>query len=244
MAEATKSRAAIELAFVTGTDEPEMFRLFGGMSTGQLLDRFARSDPYEAYAALSVLRGIVPKGYRIRPADQQGVMAAGEMLTDQMEPASARAARAALFHPLDEMSVGFIVAARLKQHDAKRNDAMPESRLIDGYPTETFDQHERLGRQAIGRFSRSLSQQSPALAALSAAKAQAAVADAVFVVEGQCLDRWVGGPDLDRLRVEADGYSLTRHGLSADAGRGVRELIRQSLADLHAIRLMVVSEAD
>lgn len=244
MAEATKSRSAIELAFVTDTGEPEMFRLFGGMTTGQLLDRFAGSEPYEAYAALSVLRGIVPKGYRIRPPDQRGVMAAGEMLTDQMVPASARAARAALFHPLDEMSLGFVVAARLHRDDAKRNDAMPESRLIDGYPAETFDQHERLGRQAIGRFARSLSQLSPALAALSPGKAQAAVADAVFVVEGQCLDRWVGGPDLDRLRVEADGYSLTRHGLSADAGRDVRQLVRHSLTDFHVIRLMVVSETD
>lgn len=242
MAGATKSRSAIELAFVTDTGDPEMFRLFGGMTTGQLLDRFARTDPYEAYAALSVLRGIVPKGYRIRPADQRGVMAVGEMLIDQMDPASARSAKAALFHPLDEMSLGFIVAARLQRDEAERHDTMPESRLIDGYPAETFDQHERLGRQAIGRFARSLSRRSPALTSLSPGKAQAAVADAVFVEEGQLLDRWVGGLDFDRLRTEADGYSLTRHGLSAEAGKDVRQLVRYGLADLHVIRRTVVNE--
>lgn len=243
MAAATKSRSAIELAFVTDTAKPEMFRLFGGMTTAQLLDRFAGSDPYEAYAAVSVLRGIVPKAYRIRPPDLRGVMAAGEMLADQMDVASARAAKAALFHPLDEMSLGFIVAARLDRDDIERRDKMPESRLIDSYPSETFDQHERLGRQAIGRFAKSLSRLSPALASLSPGKAQAAVADGVFVVEGQLLDRWLGGLDFDRFRSEADGYSLTRHGLSAGAGRDVRQLVRSSMGDLHVIRRMVVNEA-
>lgn len=241
MAEATKSRSAIELAFVTDTGEPDMLRLFGGMTTGQLLDRFAASDPYEAYAALSVLRGVVPKGSRIRPPDQRGVTTAGEMLTDQMDPASTRAARAALLHPLDEMSLGFVVAARLDRGYAERHDTMPESRLIDSYPVETFDQHERLGRQAISRFARSLSQLSRALASLSPGKALAAVADAVFVVEGQCLDRWVGGADLERLRVEADGYSLTRHGLSAVEGLEVRQLVRERLEELNRHRSAIVS---
>lgn len=243
MAQAIKSRSAIELAFATDTGEPEMFRLFGSMTTGQLLERFGGSDPYEAYTAISVLRGIVPKGYLIRPPDQRGVIAASEMLTDQMDPAAARAARTALLHPLDEMSLGFAVAARLHRDDVDRRDTMPCTALIDGYPAETFDQHERLGRQAIGRFAISLSRLSPALAALSPGKAQAAVADAVFVVEGQCLDRWVGGPDLDRLRIEADGYSLTRHGLSTEAGREVRQLVRSSLASLHSIRDAVAEAA-
>ena len=243
MTTAVKSRSAIELAFVTGTGEPEMFRLFGGMTTSQLLDRFAGSDPYEAYAALSVLRGIVPKAYRIRPPDQRGIAVAREMLTEQMDRDLARAARAALFNPLDEMSLGFVVAARLPQGDTERHDAMPESRLIDGYPAETFDQHERLGRQALGQFARSLSPLSPALASLSPGTARAAVADAVFVVEGQCLDHWLGGHDFDRLRSEADSYSLTRHGLSAEAGRNVRRLVSAALPDLHVSRQSVVDEA-
>lgn len=243
MAQAIKSRSAIELAFVTDTGEPEMFHLFGGMTTEQLLRRFAGSDPYEAYAALSVLRGIVPKAYRIRPPDQHGIIEAGEMLTDKLDPNTARAARAALFHPLDEMSLGFAVAARLHREDVDRYDTIPGTMMIDGYPAETYDQHERLGRQAIGRFARSLSRLSPALASLSPGKAQAAVADAVFVIEGQCLDRWVGGPDFDRLRIEADGYSLTRHGLSTEAGRDIRQLVRSSLASLHAIRDAVAAAA-
>jgi len=240
MATAVKSRSAIELAFVTDTGEPEMFRLFSGMTTGQLLDRFAGSDPYEAYAALSVLRGIVPKAYRIRPPDQWGISVAGEMLNEQMDPDLARAAGAALLNPLDEMSLGFVVAARLNRVDAERRDTMPESMLIDGYPAETFDQHERLGRQAIGTFARSLSGLSPALASLSPGKARAAVADAVFVVEGQCLDRWLGGPDFDRLRSEADGYSLTRHGLSAPEALEVRRAARDRLSELNQQRFKVV----
>ena len=240
MAAALKSRSAIELAFVVETGEPESFRLFGGMTTDQLLDRFGGADPYEAYVALSVLRGIVPKGLSLRPPDQRGITAAGEMLPDQMDPASARAAQVALLRPLDNMSLGFIVAARLHRDDDERYDAMPETMMIDGYPAEAFDQHERLGRQAIGLFTKSLSRVSPALAQLSPGKAHAAVADAVFVVEGQCLDRWTGGTGLDRIRGEADRCSLTRHGLSAEAGMGVRRLVFNSLTSLHEIRSAMV----
>lgn len=243
MATAIKSRSAIELSFVVETGEPEMFRLFGGMTTGQLLDRFAGPDLYEAHGALSVLRGIVPKGYRVRAPDERGVMAAAEMLSDQMDPASARAARAALLHPLDEMNIGFVVTARLPCQDADRYDAMPDTMLIDGFPAEAFDQHERLGRRAIGRFSKSLLRISAALSRLPSGKAQAAVADAVFVEEGQCLDRWKGGDELDRLRVEADGYGLTRHGLSSTEGMEVRRLVRDRLPELHRHRIAVVRDA-
>lgn len=243
MAAALKSRSAIELSFVVETGEPEMFRSFGGMTTGQLLDRFCGSGPYEAYGALSVLRGIVPQAYRIRPPDQLGVRAAAEMLGDQMDATSARAAQAALFHPLDEMSLGFVVAARLYRGEGERHDTPPDTVLIGGYPAEAFDQHERLGRQAIGRFTRSLFRLSPTLTRPSPAKAQGAVADAVFVVEGQCLDRWVGGPDLNRLRAEADGYSLTRHGLSTSEGREVRQLVSERLPELNRHRSAVVRDA-
>lgn len=240
MSEATKSRSAVELAFVTDTGEPEMFRLLGGMTTGELIDRFAGSDPYQAYAALSVLRGIVPKGCHIRPPDKRGVMATEEMLTDQMEPALARACRAALLHPLDEMSLGFVVAARLDRSDGERRDWMPDTVVIDGYPAETYDQHERLGRQAIGQFIPLLAQNCPALARLTPAKARSAVRDGVFVVEGQCLDRWVSGPDLDRLRDEADRFSLTRHGLSSEEGVNVRHVVIDQLQKLHTLRQSAV----
>lgn len=243
MATALKSRSAIELSFVVEAGEPKIFRLFGGMTTDQLLDRFEGSDPYEAYAALSVLRGIVPKGDRIRLPDQRGIMAAGEMLCDQMDPTSARAAKAALSHPLDEMSMGFVVAARLGRAGNARHDQMPITMLIDGYPAEAFDQHERLGRQAIGQFTRSLTRLSPRLAALSPEKAKAGVSDGLFVVEGQCLDRWVGGVDLDRLRKEADTHSLMRHGLSPPGDLEVRHLIRSRLGELHRIREAVVGTA-
>ena len=243
MAASIKSRSAIELSFVTETGEPEVFRLFGSMTTDQLLSRYEGADLYEAYAALAVLRGIVPKCYRIRPPDQPGLMAICEMLGDQMEPEMARAAHAALLHPLDEMSLGFVVAARLNTDWTARHDNMPLSCMIDGYPAETFDQHERLGRQAIGRFTKSLVISSPELSRLSPSKAQKAVADAVFVVEGQCLDRWAGGGDFDRIRHEADRYALTRHGLTAEEGQKAQAAVFEALDVLHDIRAVVVTAA-
>ena len=242
MATASKSRSAIELAFIVETGEPEMFRRFGSMTTGQLLDWFDGADPHEAYAAASVLRGIVPSGYRHRRPDQHGVMAACEMLPSQMDLTTARAAQIALLHPLDNMSLGFVVAARLQRGEAERRDPMPGTLMIDGYPAETYDQHERLGRQAIGLFARSLLPASPVLARLPTGKAKVTVADAVFVEEGQCLDRWVTGPDLDRLRAEADDLSLGRHGLSPQEAIAVRLLVRERLADLHRLRSAVVRD--
>ena len=236
MAEAIKSRSAIELAFVVETGEPEIFRLFGGMSTDQLLDRFAGSDIYEAYAALAVLRGIVPRTYRGRPPDRAGVLEASEMLTDQMDAAPARCAKAALLRPLDNMSIAFVVACRLAGKGICRKDILLETPNIDGFPAETFDQHERLGRLAIERLARALQPRSLSLSRLTVAKARCVVADAVFVEEGQCLDRWLGGSSFDRLRDEADSFALTRHGLSHAESLSVRHLVRDHLADLHELR--------
>lgn len=160
-----------------------------------------------------------------------------------MGPDVARAAHASLLHPLDEMSLGFVVAARLSTGWTARYDHMPLSRMIDSYPAEAFDQHERLGRQAIGRFTRWLATSSPELTSLSPSKAQKAVADAVFVVEGQCLDRWAGGGDFDRIRHEADRYALTRHGLTAEEGQKVQAAVLEALDVLHDIRAVVVTAA-
>lgn len=243
MAKAVKSRAAVELSFVTETSEPEMFRLFGGMTTDQLLDRFGGSDPYEAYAAVSVLRGIVPIGYRIRPPDQRGTQCAYEMLPDLVRTTHLRSVQAALLHPLDNMSLGYVVVARLEPDDLERQDEMFTSWMIDGYPAEAYDQHERLGRRSIRTFAERVRSVSAPLRRLSRAKAAAAVADAVFVIEGQCLDRWVGGIDLDRLRQQADRFSLTRHGVSEGEEQEVRELVASRLDELHHIRTMIVTDA-
>ncbi|MGQ2989741.1 MAG: hypothetical protein ACT6RD_07505 [Brevundimonas sp.] len=246
MALAVKSRSAIEIAFVTETGEPEIFRLFGGMTTGRLLARVSPDDPYETFAAVSVLRGVVPKAYRVRPPDQAGLIAACEIIADQTEPCIARACRAALLHPLDEMSLGLVAAALLRSSSGPpltRYDPMPDSVMIDGFPSETFDQHERLGRRAIGQFTKALLPDLPELQRLSPSKAQAAVSDAIFVEETQCLDQWIGGADLDRLRDEADRFSLTRHGLSADDGEAVRRSVRDRLPALNDLRRTVVRDA-
>lgn len=246
MALSVKSRSAIEIAFVTETGEPELFWLFGRMTTGRLLDRVGGDDPYETFTAVSVLRGLVPKPYRVRPPDQSGLIAACEILADQAEPCVARACRAALLHPLDEMSLGFFAAAMLQSSSAPsltRYDPMPDSVLIDGFPSETFDQHERLGRRAIGQFTKALMPDLRQLQHLSPSKAYAAVSDAIFVEETQCLDQWIGGGGFDRLRGEADRFSLTRYGLSTDDGEAVRRVVRDHLAELNDLRRRVVRDA-
>lgn len=243
MAVATKSRSAIELAFVVETREPKIFELFSRMTTGELLRRFEEDDPYEAFAAISVLRGIVPTKQRLRPPDPRGVQAVLEMLGDLADPTMGRAASVALKHPLDNMSLGFVTVARLASPDWLRHDEMPPGRMIDGYPAETFDQHERLGRQAIAQFSKEGRDQPPKLTRLTPSQRQKVIADAVFVVEGQCLDQWRGGDDFDRLRSEADRFTLTRHSLGAREGAEVVAWVRAHLRDLHSIRAAIVRDA-
>lgn len=243
MAAAIKSRSAIELAFVVETGEPKIFELFSRMTTGELLRRFEDDDPYEAFAAVSVLRGVVPTGYRLRPPDRRGVQAVLETLGDLADQTMACAASAALLHPLDNMSLGFLTVAHLAGSHRLRHDEMPPGRMIDGYPAETFDQHERLGRQAIALFSRQGRGQPPALTRLTPSRRQRVVADAVFVAEGQCLDQWRGGEDFDRLRSEADRFTMTRHGLGATDGTEIVMWIRSRLEDLHSIRAEIVRDA-
>jgi len=243
MAAATKSRSAIELAFVVETGEPKIFELFSGMTTGELLRRFEDDDPYEAFAAISVLRGIVPTKQRLRPPDPRGVQAVLEMLGDLADPTIGRAAAVALQHPLDNMSLGFVTVARLAGPRWLRHDEMPPGRMIDGYPAETFDQHERLGRKAIGLFARDTPGVPLALGLLPSTRRQKVIADAIFVMEGQCLDRWHGGGDLDRLRAEADRFTMTRHGLGAVEGAEIVAWTRSRIEELHSIRTAVVRAA-
>lgn len=244
MAGSLKSRAAVELSFIVDTSQPETFRPFGDMTTDQLLARFADDDPYEAYVALSVLRGIVPTGYRMREADRRGVMAAGEIIHDQQSGQLSRAAQATLLRPLDNMSMGFVVGCRLAQENGDADilaDPMPESRLIEGFPSEAYDQHERLGRQAIRRFGLMLVERHYWLRSLPRSSCHAAIADAVFIEEGQCLDRWISGPALLRLRQDADEIALTRHGLTAAQAIALRRLVRDAANDLNLCREALVS---
>lgn len=243
MAGATKSRSAIELAFIVETGEPKVFELFSRMTTAELLRRFEDDDPHEAFAAVSVLRGIVPTKQRLRPPDRRGVQAVLEILGDIAEPTMGRAASAALLHPLDNMSLGFLTVARLARSDLLRHDEMPLGRMIDGYPAETFDQHERLGRKAIGLFARDTLGVPLALGLLPSPRRQKVIADAIFVMEGQCLDRWHGAGDLDRLRAEADRFTMTRHGLGAVEGAEIVAWTRSRIEELHSIRAAVVRDA-
>jgi hypothetical protein len=246
MSQALKSRAACELAFVVDTGEPEVFRRFGQMTTAQLLARVEDADPYEAYAALAVLRGVVPKGYRLRPPDREGVLRTQEIIHNQLPFHHARAAATALMRPLDEMSIAVFPAFRLG-HDAGDaeivGDKFPEGHLIGSYPTEAYDQHERLGRRAIRRFARDLRKRHAAFRQLPEPTIHAAVADAVFIEEGQCLNRWIGSSDLRRLRREADDWSLTRHGLAQPSGHAVREIVRSAIPELNDHREAVIRDA-
>ena len=238
MAMGLKSRAAIDLAFVTETGEREMFRLFATMSSAQLVSRYMADDPYEAYAALSVIRGIVPSGCSRRSVDPAAINIIIAELEGQVAQPLVRAVRASLLHPLDNMSMGFVVAARLYPGDEGEEvrDHIPDSVQIDGFPAETYDQHERLGRSAIAAFAQHIAPRSAELSRLSPSRARRVVADAVFLEEGQALNRWMASPALARLRREADGFSLSRHGLSGDECASLQRLVRNEIVTLHAVR--------
>ena len=245
MASSLKSRAACELSFVVDTGEPEIFRHFATMTTEHLLRRFAADDLYEAYAAISVLRGVVPTGYRARQPDPAGILAAIEIMDDQASGRTAQAAKSALRRPLDNMAMGYVVLSRLTvdpDHLELLQDQPPESVLIRGYPSEAYDQHERTGRRAIRAFGSRLLQSQPELSGLLRQSFFAALADAVFVVEGQALDRWIADAPMARLRHEADVFTLSRHGLRPDQAAVLTGAVRDCVDDLNACRLSAALE--
>lgn len=247
MSRCLKTRSACELSFVVDVGEPDAFRLFGGMTTDELLARLEDGDPYDAYLALSVLRGVVPKGLMIRPPDRQGVLRACEIIEDQLPPRHARAASAALMRPLDNMALATFASFRMGHEagDAEIvRDQFPESRRIGGYACEASDQHERLGRRAIRLFTRSLREAYQLVRQLPEAAASAAVADAVFIVEGQCLNHWITSENLSRLRREADDFSLTRHGLTQAQAHDLRLIVRDALPQLNDARASLAGEGD
>lgn len=245
MAGSPKSRAAVEIAFVADTSEQGMFAAFARSSTRDLIERTSADDSYEAYAALSVLRGIVPGTQNPRAPDERGWMEACVGLCDGLPDNVARALRATVARPLDNMSLGFSIACRVWSRESPTGlveDAMPPSVQINGFPAEAFDQHERQRKQAIRRFGAELRAARRWVAGLPQGSFYPAVADAVFIEEGQCLDRWLSGGKLMALREMADRCTLTRHSLSEDEGDALRRVVQEEIERLHAHRLAVVHE--
>lgn len=239
MAAAPKSQAALQISFLANTTHLEAFRAFGRMSTRELVGRVEGADPFDCYAALGVLRGVTPPMDDRRPRDQAGVELAAEIMQDQLPPDLGRAAVASLLRPLDDMSIGGFPAFRLGHQTTDvflRNDPRPESRVINGYASEAYDQHERAGRRAIRRFAADLLHDHSELRRLQASALISAVSDAIFLVEGQCLYQWRSGPELLRLRQETDRRSLSRHGVTPEQGEALCQTVGETVPILNRHR--------
>jgi hypothetical protein len=175
------------------------------------------------------------------------VLQACEIIHDQLLHTAARAASTALLRPLDNMAVASFPAWRAAQNEGQVEvieDVFPESRRLGGYASEAYDQHERLGRRAIRLFTGTLRRDHELLHGLPAPAAYAAVADGVFLEEGQCLDRWAAGGTLTRLRQEADRFSLSRHGLYCPDAEELRRIVRDNIPILNDHRTELVELSD
>lgn len=239
MCAAPKTRSACDLSYLIDEGSPELLRRFSELSTSALLQKVEANDPQETYAALAVLRGVVPAPFKTRPPDREGVLQACEIMRAQLPLRHARAAAMAYMRPLDNLSIGIFPAARMGQQVDDPEiiqDLFPTSMEIEGYPSEAYDQHERVGRRAIRALSAELRTEAATLAALSANKAFSAVADALFLVEGALLDRRVSGGELEGLRSASDELTMTRHGLTPEQGLAVREIVRTSIPRLNEHR--------
>lgn len=245
MAAAPKSQAALQISFLANTTHCDEFQSFSRMTTTDLLRRVEDDDPFESYVALGVLRGITPVSDVRRPRDHSGVAGAAEIMRDQLPPDLARATVASLLRPLDDMSIGGFPAFRLghKTSGGLVSDLRPESRLIAGYASEAYDQHERSGRRAIRRFAAGLSDAHSGLRRFRSGTFISAVSDAIFLVEGQCLNQWRGGSEFVRLRAETNRLSLTRHGVTPEEGATLCEIVAQSIPLLNDYRQAVASAA-
>jgi len=210
-----------------------------------LISHVEAADATNCYVALSVLRGVVPPGLRTRKLDRAGVLRACDVIRDQLPARHAKAVVIALSHPLDNMSCACFPAFRLGQKaDVKAVlDVLTPSVWVVGYRGEAYDQHERLGRRAIRLFVRDILMRSDVLVGLAGRAEQGAVADAVFVEEGQQLHWWASNPVLDVLRRNADELTVTRHGLSASRALMLREIVKQAIPDLNAHRAAIAGQA-
>lgn len=244
MASTAKSQAALQISFLANTTHLDAFRSFSRMATGDLIRRVEDTDPFECYVALGVLRGITPVVSDRLPRDQGGIAQAAEIIHDQLPPDLGRAAATSLLKPLDDMSIGAFPAFRLGNELAgatTRNDPCPESRVIAGYASEAYDQHERSGRRAIRRFAADLLHGYPELRRFPPSSFIPAVSDAIFLVEGQSLDQWRSGPSLLQLRRETDCLSLTRHGATPEQGETLCQIVSETIDVLNDHREAVAS---
>ena len=143
------------------------------------------------------------------------------------------------------MSVAILPAFRIhcRSKEATRRDVMPESILVAGYASEAYDQHERTGRKALAAFSNRLVASHPTLESISPVARRQVVMDGVFVVEGQRADvRW-SDSERDSYRSVFDDFMLTRHGISADQAKSLRDRIGLEIPYLNEQRIKAARTA-
>lgn len=246
MCESPKSRTACDLSYLVDEAKRDLLRDLCSRPSLELLDLVASEDPYACYGSLVALRGRLPKEIGTRPRDLAAREQALDIMHEQLAPRHARAAQLVFSRPLDNMALAYFPSARLAQNGetvAVTKRQPPPAIRIAGYDSPAFDQHERVGRQALKAFTDLLGALGDLPRGLPAGKARAAVGDAVFLDEGSALNSYVCSPGLRQVRDLSETFTLARHGLSEGEARQLRRAVIRELSELNRLRILAAHGA-
>ena len=152
--------------------------------------------------------------------------------------------RAAWRKGCDVLPIGLGITAGISAGaTAWERDVLPEQLdPIDGYPTESFDQHTREGRRALAYFAEVAPTFADLLRRGGVAKNRlgAAAGELLFQVEGDAVDRRLTFPGSREIRAAATGAFLRWAGLRDEFHAPALELLRLNLHLLQHARQRVL----
>lgn len=204
-----KSRACCELASIVTTQHGSLFFDYSKMTTDELVDIACNNDPLESFAALSVLRKVVP-GYvkPKRPKDVEGVQKVLESVFETDMPFKLkRAAMLAFESPQDDMSMSAIPIFKEcneiveDEMSISFRDLKIDRCRIKGIDASSYDMHTSQGKIALKAFYTSLSKVYPSqMSELEADIVVPYLGEIVFFLEGGLIDQFVDLPYFNALR--------------------------------------------
>lgn len=236
---APKTRSQCELSWVVDTSHEDVIREFTKMSTKELVAKVEAPDAGECYAALAVLRRVLPKELQTRNRDVHGCEMAKDIMTQQLTKKLARVAHMSIDRPMDNMSVAAFPCFRIGNEAGDIDvvyDDLPPSLTINGYASEAYDMHEMAGKKAMAALYKQLRTKHPRFAAIKTRSGTQLIGNAVFVVEGAQVDRRILCPDLMTLKNLQDSLSMAECGVPDDDVPYVLELVRSKIERLNSIR--------
>lgn len=250
LANATKSQAAVELAFASELEGKELYELAAKMDTEDLVDVVLKGGLKASHVALCVLRGKVPRDATVkRPVDRSGLAKLDAALAEGktcLRPDIVDAVRYATSKAFDAMHLALLPlllnweSGGFGQKAVPVPDEMPESILVNGVPGEAYDMHCAVGKIVMKAFYTSLTKVFQQLKEIQREDAVGAMGSLVFMEEGGLLNSRLTSPKLKELRAWQCLEFATKKGVPVELYSEAREIVKSEMKRLNQKRLWAV----